>query len=280
MRKRSVTLSADDPRPARGPGAPGPVISRLVALGVTPNMVSWAGLVCSLAGGVFLAIGAGDTLRWEAATTPVSTSWWPVFAGLFIGLAAVADLLDGRLARHGNLETKFGAVLDSTLDRFGDMAVFIGCAVYYARNGNATLVLVSCLALAGAVQISYVKARAENFVDGVGIGFWQRGERVVAVLVGCFAGRIPTVLWISAIFPLFTVLRRVRYAYGLLSGKRAQGILNELATIAPWRQRRGSAAYVLFCAVVTAAIIGAPLASPFFYGSSDPLGALLSRLAP
>ena len=84
----------------------------------------------------------------------------------------------------------------------------------------------------------------------------------------------------SAIFPLFTVLRRVRYTYGLLNGQRAQGILNELAAIAPWRQRRGSPAYILFCAVVTAAIIAAPLASPFFYGASDPLGALLSRLGP
>ncbi len=171
-------------------------------------------------------------------------------------------------------------MLDSTLDRFGDMAILTGCAVYYARTGNATYVLVSCLGLVGAAQISYVKARGENFVDGLGIGFWQRGERVVALLVGAFFGRMPTALWISAIFPLFTVLRRVRHAYGLLTDGKAAKASPAAARLAPWRQRRSSPSYQLFCLVVALVIVFAPWVHPFFYGASDPVGQILSSIAP
>ncbi len=267
----SAGSSAKTSRQGRG------LIGALVAAGITPNMVSYAGLACAVASGCALALGAGHTLPWRSGTTPVATSWWPAVAGVLLGLSALADILDGRLARRGNLETRFGAVLDSTLDRFGDMAVFIGCALYYARLGNVTYVLVCCLAIVGSTQISYVKARGENLVEGLGIGFWQRGERMVAVILGALAGRVPTVLWISAVFPLFTVLRRVRRASALLAESPSSGTeIEALAErFAPWRQPRRSLMYGAFCVLVAAAIVAGPWIDPFFYGATDPLRALL-----
>jgi CDP-diacylglycerol--glycerol-3-phosphate 3-phosphatidyltransferase len=248
-----------------------------VAAGITPNMVSYAGLGCALASSAALVLGAGHTLPLQAGSSLRGTSWWPAIAGVLLGLSALADILDGRLARKGNLQTRFGAVLDSTLDRFGDMAVFIGCALYYAGLGNMTYVFVSCLAIVGSTQVSYVKARAENLVDGLGIGFWQRGERMVAMIIGGLTGRVPTVLWISAVFPLLTVWRRVRRARNLLTegAGRESSIERFAQKFAPWRQPRRSLSYRLFCVLIAGLIVAGPWLDPFFYGTTDPLRAIL-----
>jgi CDP-diacylglycerol--glycerol-3-phosphate 3-phosphatidyltransferase len=244
-----------------------------VAAGITPNMVSYAGLVCALGSSAALALGAGDTLPWDEGTGAGGKSWWPAIAGVLLGVSALADILDGRLARKGNLQTRFGAVLDSTLDRFGDMAVFVGCALYYAGVGNMTYVLVSCLAMVGSTQVSYVKARGENLVDGLGIGFWQRGERMVAMIIGGLTGRVPTVLWISAVFPLLTVWLRVRRARTLLSepGGHESSIERFAREFAPWRQPRRSLSYRLLCVLIAGMIVAGPWLEPFFYGTTDPL---------
>jgi phosphatidylglycerophosphate synthase len=248
-----------------------------VAAGITPNMVSYAGLVCALGSAAALVLGAGHTLPWQASAGAQGGSWWPAVAGGLLGLSALADILDGRLARKGNLQTRFGAVLDSTLDRFGDMAVFVGCALYYADLGNMTWVLISCLAMVGSTQVSYVKARAESLVDGLEIGFWQRGERMVAMIIGGLTGRVPTVLWISAVFPLLTVWLRVRRARALLTetAGRESPIERFAETFAPWRQPRRSFAYRLFCVLIAGSIVAGPWLDPFFYGTTDPLRAFL-----
>ena len=82
------------------------------------------------------------------------------------GLPRAMDVLDGAVARMGRLESGFGAVLDSTLDRLSDSAVFMACAVHFAWTGNVTYVCLSLMALANAYPISSVKARAENVVRG------------------------------------------------------------------------------------------------------------------
>lgn len=266
--------------PPKAP-APSAWIRALVRLGITPNAVSYAGAACAVAAGACLAIGAGDVLPPERPGVPVPASWWPLAAGVLWGFSALLDLADGRLARGGDLQTAFGAVLDSTLDRFGDAAVFAGCAVYFAHHGNATYVLVSCLAATAAGQVSYVKARAENLVDGLGVGFWQRGERMVALLVGMLSGHVATALCVSAVFPLFTVLRRVRLARALLAAPEApaRSEADSMVALAPWRRRRSSRAYQLFCLSVAVAIVVAPWVAPTLYATTDPLGELLAATA-
>ena len=118
-------------------------------------------------------------------------------------------MLDGAVARRGGLMTPYGALLDSTLDRFADMALFSACALYFASVGNLTYVLLACAGLAAAVQTSYVKARGENMTPGLGVGFWQRGERMACFGVGAVSGHMATSLWLMGIFPFLTVARRL-----------------------------------------------------------------------
>ena len=248
-------------------------LSRLAGAGVTPNFVSYVGLALALAAAYCFALGAGHVLPWESAQAPAS--WWGVAGGILLGLSALADILDGPLARANNLTTPFGAVLDSTLDRFGDMAVLIGCAVYFGALANVTYILVTCLAMSAGTQVSYVKARAESLTSGLGVGFWQRPERTAALILGGLLGRVPVVLCVLAIFPMFTVLRRVLLAYRLLGNPQQSRLEKWLDESAPWTQRRYSVPYFATCLVIAVAIVGLPTLHPFFYGSTDPLRAIL-----
>ncbi len=256
--------------PASGELGPGHAPFR-----VTPNMISWTGLLFASGAGVCLALGAGDAPPWEASRTAAATSWWPFSTGICLALAAAADLLDGAFARRSGLATKYGAVLDSTLDRFGDAVIFLGCSVYFAIVGNVTFVLLSGVALAATVQVSYVKARGENLTTGLGMGFWQRGERFGLLLVGAFLGRMPAAIVILAIFPMFTVLLRALEAKRKLAGNDAL-LPTQIAAlrVAP-RWERGTAAWWGLCLGTAAAAYALPWVDPFFYGLRDPLGALL-----
>jgi CDP-diacylglycerol--glycerol-3-phosphate 3-phosphatidyltransferase len=238
-------------------------------------MVSAVGLLFAFAAAGCFLTAAGHTLPWETSSPPTPSSWWPVAGGVALGFSALADILDGRLARRTGLATQFGAVLDSTLDRFGDMAVCIGCALYFAAQGNVTFVLISCVAMAASTQISYVKARAEHLTSGLEVGFWQRAERMVAMILGGLLGRVPTVLCLTALFPLFTVLRRVALARRRLAAAPPSRFEPSFDRLLPWRQQRFSGPYLALCAVIIAAIVVLPRVHPFFYGIADPLRAVL-----
>jgi phosphatidylglycerophosphate synthase len=238
-------------------------------------MISWSGLLFAAGAGVCFALGAGDAPPWEADRTAAVTSWWPAGAGICLVLAAAADLLDGAFARRAGLATNYGAVLDSTLDRFGDAVIFLGCSVYFALVGNVTFVLLSGVALAATVQVSYVKARGENLTSGLGMGFWQRGERFGLLLVASFLGRMPAAICVLAIFPMFTVLLRSLEAKRKLAGPEtllpAQAAALRLAP----RWARGSPAWLGLGVAIAVAVFFLPWLDPFFYGLRDPLGALL-----
>lgn len=272
--------------------AAGRPIGRLIALGVTPNRISYAGLLCALGAAAALAAGAGHLPPWSSGgwyapdvTLAPPASWWPFAAAVLLAVSAMLDLLDGAVARAAGLETRFGAILDSTLDRFGDIALYAGCAVYWSGRSNVTFVLLSFLAAAGAVQVSYVKARAESLVEGLGVGFWQRGERIVALLIGAASGSVATALLMLAVFPLFTVLRRVRLARRLVGAAAGSGEPHQTASAvytllaaAPWNQGRRAVAYWAFCAVLATTIIAGPHLHPFFGGVEDPLGVWMHRV--
>jgi CDP-diacylglycerol--glycerol-3-phosphate 3-phosphatidyltransferase len=257
----------------------GGLVPVLIGLGVTPGMVSVAGLLFALCAAVCLTLGAGHVLPWETASG-APRSGWPPIAGGFLVLAAVADLLDGDLARRGDMQSPYGALLDSTLDRISDIAIFAGCALYFASLGNLTWVLVSSLALSEAVLISYVKARGENFVDGLEAGFWQRGERIATLLCGAFFGRMPAALCLLAFFPAFTIWRRMREARLKMAGRKPLPVSPRLARSAPWRQRRSSLPYTSVCLSIAIVVLVAPWLHSFFLGVSDPLGEALRAARP
>ncbi len=148
----------------------------LVRLGVTPNGLTIVGFVFSLVGSALLALAAGAALPIDPFA-PVGTprSWLPAVAVAWYFLSAACDMLDGAVARLGNLYSEFGAVLDSSLDRISDTAVWCGCVVYFAGRSNVTYCFLAILALSNAYMISYIKARAEDIIPDCNVGFWQRG---------------------------------------------------------------------------------------------------------
>ena len=252
----------------------------LLAVGATPNMLTVAGFGATCVAGVCFLVGAGHLLPGGGPNAPAPISWWPLLAAVFLTLAGAMDMLDGALARTGSLQSRFGEVLDSFLDRCSDLAIYVGCALHFALVGNLTYVALSLLGLSNALLTSYVKARAENVVESCGVGYWQRGERIAAFIIAGFAGHVPAALWLTGVLPLFTVVRRVRHVRGLLSesGKSWEptGLMQFLT---PWRHPRGSIGYDLVTGVNIAVLIAGPWVWPFLYARSDPLRSALAGWA-
>ncbi|MBP7748085.1 MAG: CDP-alcohol phosphatidyltransferase family protein [Phycisphaerae bacterium] len=254
----------------------------LLAAGATPNRITIAGFLVTCAAGYCLARGASHTVPYFASASG-PTSWWPALAAVFLILAGACDMLDGAVARVGGLGSRAGAVLDSSVDRFSDMAIYIGCFLHFALHApmNITYQVLAVVALCNAFLISYVKARAENVIDDCSVGYWLRGERFAAVLIGCIVGHVPAVLWQMAISCFFTVWRRMEYTYHTLQAVDAgrpppprgpvpgwRGVLQL------WRRPRGSVAYDVVTGAHIAYIIFAPCLWPALLGTgtyADPL---------
>ena len=164
-------------------------------------MLTLAGFLATCGAGACFALGAGHAAPWETIPANVPVSRWPLLAAAFIFLAAAFDMLDGALARVGGLSTRFGAFFDSTIDRCSDAALFVGCAVYFARVGNVTFVFLSMMTLVLALLTSYIKARAECQVEDCSAGYWQRGERIGGLLIATTAGHVPAALFLLATSP-------------------------------------------------------------------------------
>jgi CDP-diacylglycerol--glycerol-3-phosphate 3-phosphatidyltransferase len=194
---------------------------RLAAMHVTPNMLTVAGTLITTGAGVCYAVGSrsGFALSFDPAA-PANA--YLLLAGALLVAASACDMLDGAVARLAGKSTEFGAFLDSTLDRFSDFAVYAGIAACYAwcEPANVTFVLLAMLATFNAFMISYTRARAEDLIERCRVGYWQRGERSAAILIGTFAYNIPGMVLQQAALPLLTVLRRVGYTRNVISGKR------------------------------------------------------------
>ena len=151
-----------------------PVADSLVRAGLRPNWITTLSGFVLLASGIAFGLGA---LRLGA--------FMLLFSGVF-------DILDGKVARRGNMSTKFGAFYDSTMDRLGEAAIFAGLGVYFIRTPGQRLPVLGlglCFAaLCGAFIVSYARARAEGLGLECKVGFAQRAERIV------FLG-IPTMIW-------------------------------------------------------------------------------------
>lgn len=139
-------------------------------------------------------------------------------AGVLLILGGVFDLVDGVVARHFQISTAFGAFLDSTMDRLVDMVVLLGIVVHYGLVGETVGVVLAGLVLVSSVLTSYAKARAELFVDHLGGGIFERGERIVGIAIGGLFGIMMPVLWILAIGTTLTALQRFAAAHRALDG--------------------------------------------------------------
>lgn len=156
-----------------------PFVKLLIKIGVTPNMVTTIGLLGQVAGAVLL-IRAGYIAS-HTGSIPYSLVTW---AGAVIILFSVFDMLDGQVARIGNMVSRFGAMYDSILDRYCELVCLGGVAYYFVQADMLWPALITYLAVIGSLLVSYVRARAEGVGLECKIGFMQRPERVVVTCAG------------------------------------------------------------------------------------------------
>jgi len=162
---------------------------------INPDLLTLVGML--IAGSAGMAFAEG---RFRLA------GWLLVAGGLF-------DLVDGVVARHFEIATRFGAFLDSSLDRVVDILVMLGLMVFYVEAGSNVGVGLCAVILVATVLTSYAKARAELVLERMPGGFLERGERVGLLAAGAILGWIWPVLWALAIGTVVTVGQRFLYAY-------------------------------------------------------------------
>jgi CDP-diacylglycerol--glycerol-3-phosphate 3-phosphatidyltransferase len=134
-------------------------------------------------------------------------------AGLVVIGAGLFDMVDGRVARETNRVTLFGGFFDSVLDRYSDLALLVGLLVYYASINRFFYVVLTAIVMTGTVLISYTRARAENTIPRCKVGFLERPERVVLIIIGALANRMAPVLWVIAVLSNITVVSRMIYTW-------------------------------------------------------------------
>jgi len=176
-----------------------PIVLLLARPGVTPNALTWFGLLLSLGAAVLIAL-----------KQPFAAGFVVLFAGLF-------DMLDGALARFTDKTTRFGAILDSTLDRLGEVVVLLGLLIFFARELSTPGILVVGFTLPGALLVSYLRARAEAAGLTGEVGFFTRTERVIILSLGLLLSGIDyaliTSLGIIAFFSYLTIVQRLLHVW-------------------------------------------------------------------
>ncbi len=171
------------------------IVGALAAIGINPNLLTFFGLLVNFWAAVLFALGQFRT------------------AAAVIFLAGFLDMLDGQVARRRNRVTAFGAFFDSTLDRYSDMALYMGLLVYYAVIGRSSYVILAAVATAGSVMVSYSRARAESLIPTCKVGFMERPERLVLLIIGGTFNRMAPVLWVISVLSTITVIHRILYTW-------------------------------------------------------------------
>lgn len=192
-----------------------PVIKGMIKIGFTPNLVTTIGFVLNIAATIMLLYAAGEM------TESTSIVGW---SGTVILFAGLFDMMDGRLARIGNMSSMFGALWDSTLDRYSELFTLFGIAMYLILNSWVTGGVLTFLAMVGSVMVSYVRARAEGLGIECKVGLMQRPERVVLTSLGAILCGIFDNLWflvvpivIIAILANITAFWRICHCYKVLN---------------------------------------------------------------
>src|SRR5262249_5992103 len=144
--------------------------------------------------------------------------------GVLLLVAGLCDFFDGALARASGMVTPFGAFLDSVIDRYSDIVVVLAIVVLFARIPHTRGALVAMAGLVGTVMVSYTRARAASIGVECRIGFMERPERMICLIVGALGGLLEPALWVLAVLANFTALQRIAFTWrvtrdaGLLRG--------------------------------------------------------------
>jgi CDP-diacylglycerol---glycerol-3-phosphate 3-phosphatidyltransferase len=214
------------------------IIRASVALGIHPNTLTLIGVLINV--GAAFALGNDRFL----------------LAGAIMIVANIFDFIDGKVAHLTGKSSRFGAFWDSTLDRFSDIALFLGLIYLYADLRRTDYVMVASIAMMFSIMTSYARARAESLIERCKVGFMERPERIVLFMVGAFTDRMAAVLWVILILSIVTVTNRIQYTYLVLNQKeipRGKNPLNAIFWRALfWRDERGSVLYDVWVIAILA----------------------------
>lgn len=154
-----------------------------------------------------LTIAGFSVMLLAALTIPFNIR----LGGLLIIVGGVCDMLDGIVARTTGRVTRFGAYLDSVLDRYADASLFLSLSWYLAAHQNHTGAFLSLGTLVGAFLVSYARARAEGLGETCTVGIMERPERIILMIIGTLTGWLMPIVWILFILTHVTVLQRILY---------------------------------------------------------------------
>jgi CDP-diacylglycerol--glycerol-3-phosphate 3-phosphatidyltransferase len=192
----------------------GAMINRIVrwlALSrIHPNVLTFIGLIINIAGAWMFAMGGSPPSNTDPQAWAQLCFRW---AGVIVVCAAVFDMVDGRVARATSQVTRFGGFFDSVIDRYSDLALYMGLLVYYASINRFFYIVLTAIVMTGSVLVSYSRARAENAIPKCKVGFLERPERIVLIIIGALFNRMAAVLWVIAILSNLTVAVRMIYTW-------------------------------------------------------------------
>jgi len=184
------------------------MVRGLAASGIHPNILTAIGVIINV--GCAVLFGMGEF-------------FW---AGIVLIVANLFDMLDGNVARLSGTVTRFGGFLDSSLDRLSDMVALLGIMVFYASNTperSLLNVILVGVGMIGSVMVSYTTARSESLGVKSNVGFLQRPERIVLLIIGALstnwesthflANKMPQVLWILAFASIWTFIHRMYHSW-------------------------------------------------------------------
>ena len=178
------------------------IISACVVLGIHPNVLTLVGVIVNFAA------------AWQFAMGEFITAGFIMLAG------NIFDFIDGKVAEATNTKSDFGGFWDSVMDLFSDLSLFVGVMFLYAELGRTDYVMIAAFAMMFSVMTSYTRARAESMIEKCKVGFMERPERIVLVMIGAFTNRMGAVLWVILVLSVVTVLDRIYFTWRKL---KAQG---------------------------------------------------------
>lgn len=193
-----------------------PMIKVMIKLGFTPNLVTTLGFIGNIIAAGFFIMASDKTLP-DHGTSLIG------WGGILLLFSGLFDMIDGRLARLGSMESKFGALWDSTLDRYSELFSLFGIVVYFLGTEHLWAGVITFLALVGSIMVSYIRARAEGLKIECKVGLMQRPERVVVTaLCTIITGLTGNIWWtigsmiLIAVLANITAFWRVSYCYKAL----------------------------------------------------------------
>jgi CDP-diacylglycerol--glycerol-3-phosphate 3-phosphatidyltransferase len=230
------------------------IIAVCVSLRIHPNVLTFTGVIISVAAG------------WELARGNFLS------AGVIMVLASVFDFIDGKVASATGKISLFGGFWDSVIDRFSDLALAVGLIVLYSSLGRTDYVLITSIAMVFATMTSYTRARAESLIAKCKVGFMERPERIVLFMIGAFTNRMAAVMWVIGVLSIITVINRIQFTYLETENKpqpKRTGLTGLFVRAFYWTDERATFAYDLWVIAILAFVWLTPpdwLADPMAEG--------------